>query len=64
MTKWAVWCHATFSEYSGETGPLTRPSSNTRIDNGTKYRHTISPPQDVDRPSSILRKYAVLERYM
>lgn len=43
------------SAYSRETGPLTRPSSNTRIDNGTKYRHTISPPQDVDRPSSILQ---------
>lgn len=37
------------------SSPLARPSSNTRIDNGTRYRHTISPPQDIDRPPSILQ---------
>lgn len=41
--------------HSRESGSLTRPASNTRIDNGTKYRHTMSPPQDMERPSSILQ---------
>ncbi|KAL9986928.1 hypothetical protein ACROYT_G001144 [Oculina patagonica] len=41
--------------YSRESGSLTRPGSSTRADNGTKYRHTISPPQDIERPPSILQ---------
>ncbi|KAJ7365780.1 Leucine-rich repeat-containing protein 49 [Desmophyllum pertusum] len=43
------------SPYSREAAPPTRPASNTRVDNGTKYRHTISPPQDIERPPSILQ---------
>jgi len=43
------------STYNRESGPLTRPSSNTKIDNGTKYRHTITPPQEFERPPSILQ---------
>lgn len=41
--------------YSRESGSLTRPTSNTRIENGTKYRHTMSPPQDNEHPPSILQ---------
>lgn len=41
--------------YSRESGSLTRPASNTRIENGTKYRHTMSPPQDTEHPPSILQ---------
>lgn len=41
--------------YSQEAGPLTRPTSNTRAENGAKYRHTISPPQDIEGPSSFLQ---------
>ncbi|XP_068694422.1 leucine-rich repeat-containing protein 49-like [Montipora foliosa] len=33
------------------SGVLTRPSSNTRTDGSTRYRHTISPPQEFPHSS-------------